>query len=213
MIAEEEKKLAAGGDPEDWDSDENKAKYLKPVPKTQATTAMEKFIEKFLPDDAPGRKRKNNKMANLVEMMMKTDIEKKSPSAASTPSKGQSNKTIDTTDTVASVEQNAIVMIKDSYHKDSKPHEQSSVSEPKEITNIQVEQADDDKDSPDESKETPENGSAATNDRNSSRDSEHVVVHKTNSDFTPSEKDKTIQISSESNDNRLGKRSKSCVIL
>ena len=32
MIKDEERRIAAGTDPEDWDSEENKAKYLKPVP-------------------------------------------------------------------------------------------------------------------------------------------------------------------------------------
>ena len=217
MIAEEEKKLAAGGDPEDWDSDENKAKYLKPVPKTQATTAMEKFIEKFLPDDAPGRKRqKSNKMANLVEMMMKTEIDKKNSVSEqdSTPHKEPRSPTrvvLDTTDTVACVDNNAIVMIKDSYTNTSK--DSPSITDSKEIPIIDVSQTEDSEKNPDESTVTAENGSAAYS-WTPSKDFERKV-HNGNKDLTASASptDSNGSSTGGTDRNRLGKRSKSCVIL
>lgn len=72
MIAEEERNLAAGGDPEDWDSEQNKSKYLKPVPRASTNQAFKKLKQHLNPSPVtfnPARK-KPAKMVNVVEMMM-----------------------------------------------------------------------------------------------------------------------------------------------
>jgi hypothetical protein len=72
MIKDEERRLAAGTDPEDWDSEENKAKYLKPVPQTKdGKKSMEKFREKA-ELEVIGHKQ-TRKMANLVELMKRQE--------------------------------------------------------------------------------------------------------------------------------------------
>ena len=83
MIQTEKRILAAGNEPEDWDAAENKAKYLRPVPKLpdQSTdNAEQKRYERKredIGDDEtilPGLKRRSTKMANLVEAMMLNSV-------------------------------------------------------------------------------------------------------------------------------------------
>ena len=75
MILAEEKLLAKGTEPEEWDSEENKAKYLKPVPKTAGNAVQpERQKEIFSEEDTPGLKRRSTKMANLVEAMMMNSV-------------------------------------------------------------------------------------------------------------------------------------------
>ncbi|KAK2182755.1 hypothetical protein NP493_337g00013 [Ridgeia piscesae] len=76
MITEEERQVSNGADPEDWDSAENKGKYLRPLPITEK--AVERFREKLNPSsgsEVPGLRRKTHKMANLVELMMKVNLD------------------------------------------------------------------------------------------------------------------------------------------
>ena len=76
MIAEEKRQLLNGADPEDWDSAENKSKYLRPLPITEK--AVERFHKKLNPSrgsETPGLRRQTNKMANLVELMMKVNLD------------------------------------------------------------------------------------------------------------------------------------------
>jgi len=76
MIAEEMQHLELGGDPEAWDHEENKAKYLRPVPKIdEDMVCHERFVNNMGPDEA--EKRRIPRMANLVEVMMKMEAHKK----------------------------------------------------------------------------------------------------------------------------------------
>jgi hypothetical protein len=78
MIRAEQQSLAAGLEPEDWDAAENKAKYLRPVPKTVGEEGEERdndrvgerAMGKEGEEVLPGLKRRETKMANLVEAMM-----------------------------------------------------------------------------------------------------------------------------------------------
>ena len=71
MIAAEEKKLAAGADPEEWDSEENKSKYLKPVPVTANNiNKFKEFRDKLSIQELANLRKRPSKVENLVEMML-----------------------------------------------------------------------------------------------------------------------------------------------
>ena len=76
MILAESKLLAKGDEPEDWDSEQNKAKYLKPVPKTANNSPERQRPPNNDNDDytPPGLKRRGTKIANLVEAMMLNSV-------------------------------------------------------------------------------------------------------------------------------------------
>ena len=78
MISEEEQNLASGGDAEgDWDSEQNKSKYLKPVPRSDT---MDKKLQQPLSEASSSTRKKPAKMVNVVEMMMNKSLERvKSP--------------------------------------------------------------------------------------------------------------------------------------
>ena len=72
MIEDEERHLASGSDPEDWDSEENKAKYLKPLPQMKpGRNAMSKFRETAELELV--KQKTGERMANLVELMIQQE--------------------------------------------------------------------------------------------------------------------------------------------
>ena len=99
MIQSERVLLAKGAEPEDWDAAENKAKYLRPVPKMSdkaggdADDRGQRKREEVDSDEhlLPGLKRRSTKMANLVEAMMLNSV-------TNTPSSDRSEKSEKTED-------------------------------------------------------------------------------------------------------------------
>ena len=72
MIEEEERHLASGADPEDWDNEENKAKYLKPLPRVKTgKKAMSKFREAA--ELELMKQKSGERIANLVELMIQQE--------------------------------------------------------------------------------------------------------------------------------------------
>lgn len=68
MIAAEKKSLSKGVDPEEWDTDENKAKYLKPVPITASNiNKFKEFRDKFSEDELAKFSHRNRDRSGRIE--------------------------------------------------------------------------------------------------------------------------------------------------